>query len=106
MENRPSSDLRLAAIVFALLALIRPSFNIGRRTQMLEDEDGSGSLVSWLPLLLVLVILGINVMQFTDKRFMKFDPYWIHRVGGSSFGIAALLLMLALILRCKASLGS
>ncbi|KAJ0987595.1 hypothetical protein J5N97_005951 [Dioscorea zingiberensis] len=98
MGNKPSSTLRLAAVIFALLVIIRPSFNGGRRAPVLEHEDGNGSLESWLPLLLVLVVLGISLTQVMDKRFLRFDPYWIHRVGGSSCGIAVLLVMLALIL--------
>jgi hypothetical protein len=35
---------------------------------------------------------------------VRFDPYWIHRVWGSSGGLMLMLLLLGFVLKCKASL--
>ncbi|XP_043719519.1 uncharacterized protein LOC122667326 [Telopea speciosissima] len=100
---------RVVAIVLALIAVLSPLY-IDRKqaVELEEDEDGSGSTISfvswaWLPLLLVILIVAINMSCYLDRRFKRFDPYWIHRVGGSPCGILALLLLLALVLKCKAS---
>jgi hypothetical protein len=47
--------------------------------------------------------VAINVACFVDRRVVRFDPYWIHRVGGSSCGLMATLLLLGFVLKCKAS---
>ncbi|XP_042478390.1 uncharacterized protein LOC122059584 [Macadamia integrifolia] len=97
---------RLVAIVLALLAVLSPLY-IDRKpaAEVEEDEDGTISFVSWawLPLLLVVLIISINMSCYLDRRLKRFDPYWIHRVGGSPCGILALLMLLALVLKCKAS---
>ncbi|CAA6664233.1 unnamed protein product [Spirodela intermedia] len=41
-----------------------------------------------------------------DGRRGRFDPYWIHRFGGSSGGILSLLFLLAFVLKCKTTLAS
>ncbi|EMS64315.1 hypothetical protein TRIUR3_31688 [Triticum urartu] len=69
-----------------------------------EGEGGWGLLLPaalWLPALLVVLILAINVACFVDRRVVRFDPYWIHRVGGSSCGLMATLLLLGFVLKCK-----
>lgn len=105
----PSATEKLAAITLGLIAVISPLYIDRRRlfaSEDDEDEDGFG-FSALLPLLLMLFLIGaISATCFVDRRFMRFDPYWIHRVGGSSFGIVALLFVLGFVLKCKASFNS
>ncbi|KAJ4950711.1 hypothetical protein NE237_027543 [Protea cynaroides] len=103
--SRASYHKRLMAIFLGLLAVLSPLY-IDRKPEVdLEsDEDGTISLVSWawLPLLLFVLIVGISMSCYLDRSFTRFDPYWIHRVGGSPCGILAILVLLTLVLKCKA----
>ncbi|XP_077230032.1 uncharacterized protein LOC143863245 [Tasmannia lanceolata] len=101
---RTYSTERLVAISLTALAVLSPLY-IDREPPAVEPESNGvgGSLSNWLPLVLVFLIIAINFSRFLDKKFTRFDPYWIHRVGGSSFGIILLLMGLALVLKCKAS---
>ncbi|ONK65368.1 uncharacterized protein A4U43_C07F36390 [Asparagus officinalis] len=102
----PSATEKFTALTLALLAVMSPLY-IDRRPRFDPDEeDEDGSLSVLLPLVLILLIVAINVTCFFDRRFVRFDPYWIHRVGGSSFGIVALLFVLGFVLKFKASLRS
>nr|DAD27448.1 TPA_asm: hypothetical protein HUJ06_028916 [Nelumbo nucifera] len=99
-----SSNERLVAIGLTLLAIVSPLY-IDRKPSTEPDPDEQPiSLASWLPLLLVVLIVAINLSRFLDRSFTRFDPYWIHRVGGSSCGILVLLMVLGLVLKCKASI--
>lgn len=106
-RRRPSSTDKLVAIGLTLLAIASPLY-IDRAPQPEEEEEDSdgSSAARLLPLVLVLLILAVNFANFFDSRYTRFDPYWIHRVGGSSGGIVVLLLLLALVLMCKASMGN
>lgn len=103
--GRSSSTEKLVCFVLAVLAVLSPLY-IDRRPAAErdeeEDEDGGPSAL-WLPAVLVALILAINVTCFMDRRVVRFDPYWIHRVWGSSGGLLAMLLLLGFVLRCKAS---
>ncbi|URE12322.1 hypothetical protein MUK42_23493 [Musa troglodytarum] len=105
--GRASSTDRLVAIVLGLLAVLSPLY-INRKTTVKPDDedDGSGAPLSlWLPLALILLVVVINLAWFVERRIVRLDPYWIHRFGGSSCGIMILLLVLGVLLKCKASLG-
>ncbi|XP_062210071.1 uncharacterized protein LOC133911717 [Phragmites australis] len=106
--GRPSSTEKLVCIVVAVLAVLSPLYIDRRPTAESDDEEEDGGFGSalWLPALLVVLILAINVTCFVDRRVVRFDPYWIHRVGGSSCGLMAMLLLLGFVLKCKASLYS
>lgn len=95
---------RLVAIGLAMVAVISPLYidRIKTREEVLCVHDFR--LASWLPLLLLVLILIIIVCRYFDRSFTRFDPYWIHRVGGSSAGIIVILVLLALILKYKSSL--
>jgi len=69
----------------------------------LEDDEPI-SVAFWLPMLLFVSILVIVVSAFLDKSFTRFDRNWIHRVGGSSGGIVLILIVLFLVLKCRASM--
>ncbi|GMY29068.1 Transmembrane protein [Fagus crenata] len=101
--SRSCSYEKLLAIAFALLAVVSPLYIDRRSESDLELDEQPISLVSWLPLLLFLLILAIVLSRYLDQSFSRFDPYWIHRVGGSSGGIILILLVLVLVLKCKAS---
>jgi hypothetical protein len=102
--GRSSSTEKLAAVVLGILAVLSPLY-IDRKPVHEEDEDdGNGILTLWLPFLLLFLIVAINFSCLTDKGCMRFDPYWIHRVGGSSCGIIICLLFIGFVLKCKASL--
>ncbi|RWW35769.1 hypothetical protein BHE74_00059263 [Ensete ventricosum] len=105
--GRASSTDRLVAIALGLLAVLSPLYIDRKTTVKLDDEDdGSGApLYLLLPLALILLVVVINLAWFVERRIMRLDPYWIHRFGGSSCGIMMLLLVLGVLLKCKASLG-
>ncbi|KAF3446111.1 hypothetical protein FNV43_RR11290 [Rhamnella rubrinervis] len=85
-----------------LLAVISPLY-IDRREEDDSEEDEAFNFDSWLPLLLIVLILAITASLFLERRLARFDPYWIHRVGGSSGGILVILMILALVLKCKSA---
>ncbi|KAL7112280.1 hypothetical protein ACP275_05G142600 [Erythranthe tilingii] len=96
-------DQRLLAIGLAILAIVSPLY-IDRRLiteqEEADIEEGIIDLSSYLPLLLLILITSIAVSGYIERGFVL-DPYWIHRVGGSSTGIVILLIVLALVLKCK-----
>ncbi|KAF8776279.1 hypothetical protein HU200_003685 [Digitaria exilis] len=103
--GRSSSTEKLVCVVVAVLAVLSPLY-IDRRRPYAEDDEEEEEGVSsalWLPALLVVLILAINVTCFMDRRVVRFDPYWIHRVWGSSGGLLAMLMLLGFVLKCKAS---
>ena len=106
-SGRFSSYERLGAIGLALLAVVSPLY-IDRRPVFDPELDvqQTTSLASWLPLLLMILIFAITLSRYLERSLSRFDPYWIHRVGGSSAGIIAVLMVLVLILKCKASINS
>ncbi|KAF0912815.1 hypothetical protein E2562_019405 [Oryza meyeriana var. granulata] len=101
--GRPSSTERLVCVVLAVLAVLSPLYIDRRPAVDSDDEEDGGVSALWLPALLIVLILAINVTCFMDRRVVRFDPYWIHRVGGSSCGLMATLLLLGFVLKCKAS---
>ncbi|TXG61789.1 hypothetical protein EZV62_013152 [Acer yangbiense] len=101
-SGRVSSYERLVAIVLTVVAVFSPLYIDRRSDSDWEDDEQSINLVSWLPLLLLVLILAIAFSLFLDQSYTRFDPYWIHRVGGSSAGIIIILVVLALILQLKA----
>ncbi|XP_044463260.1 uncharacterized protein LOC123207438 [Mangifera indica] len=103
-SSRSSSCDRLLAISLTLLAVFSPLYINRRAASDLELKDQLINLDSWLPLLLLLLILAIASPLYLDQTFSRFDPYWIHRFGGSSGGIIIILLVLALVLKCKTSM--
>lgn len=98
--GRVSSYERVFVIVFMVVAVVSPLY-IDRRAD-LEDEEESISFASLLPLLLLVLILAIAFSLYLDQSYTRFDMNWIHRVGGSSGGIIIILIILALVLKCKA----
>jgi hypothetical protein len=104
--GRSRSTEKLVCVVVAVLAVLSPLYIDRRPEAERDDEDEDGASALWLPGLLAVLILAINVTCFMDRRVVRFDPYWIHRVWGSSGGLMAMLLLLGFVLRCKASLYS
>ncbi|KNA12795.1 hypothetical protein SOVF_122660 [Spinacia oleracea] len=100
-SGRSSSYERLLVIIFAIVAVISPLYIDRRSASELEDEEEESSfnLAFLLPVLLLVVILAISVSCYLDQS--RFDPYWIHRVGGSSGGIILILTILLLVLKYK-----
>ncbi|KAA8546243.1 hypothetical protein F0562_003018 [Nyssa sinensis] len=94
-SGRFSSYDRPVAIVLALVAVVSPLY-IDRR-QTVESElfvlaiNNSSYLP--LPLLLLVLIIAITLSSYLDRSFSGFDPYWIHRAGGSSYGIIIALVV-------------
>ncbi|KAI3454181.1 hypothetical protein Pfo_010844 [Paulownia fortunei] len=98
-----SHDQRLLAIGFAFLAIVSPLY-IDRRSLTEPDLDEEPiNFSSYLPLLLLILTTTIAISGYLERGFPRFDPYWIHRFGGSSTGIIIVLIYLALVLKCKAS---
>ncbi|KAF5726132.1 hypothetical protein HS088_TW23G00873 [Tripterygium wilfordii] len=94
---------KLVAIGLALVAVFSPLY-IDRRADI--DAEIDEEPFNWIPLLLLVLILAITLMLLLDQSLIRFDLYWIHRVGGSSVGIVAILVVLALILKCKALMNN
>ncbi|KAI6682136.1 hypothetical protein NL676_036017 [Syzygium grande] len=101
-RSRFSSYERLVAIGLAIVAVASPLFIDREPAEEEEEEAEFINFAAWLPLLLLMLIFAIALSPFLDKNFARFDPYWIHRVGGSSGGILFILVVLALILKLKA----
>ncbi|GFZ15583.1 hypothetical protein Acr_24g0017730 [Actinidia rufa] len=100
---RFSSYERIVAIGLGVLAVLSPLY-IDRRPAIDPELDEQPINIScYLPLLLLVLILAITLLEYLQRSFTRFDPYWIYRVGGSSGGILIILLLLALILKCKTS---
>ncbi|KAI4316467.1 hypothetical protein L6164_024445 [Bauhinia variegata] len=102
-RSRFSSYERLAAIGLVVLAVASPLYIDWRAGIELEEEEESISFAFLLPVLLFVLISAIVLSAVLDRSFTRFDRYWIHRVGGSSGGIIVILIVLFLVLRCKAS---
>ncbi|GKV00053.1 hypothetical protein SLEP1_g12808 [Rubroshorea leprosula] len=102
---RSSSFEKLVAIGLTILAVVSPLY-VNRQAPAVEPEEDEQpfNLSSWLPLLLLVLILAIILSHYLDQSFDRFDPYSIHRVGGSSCGIILILLVLAFVLKFRAVL--
>ncbi|XP_019458580.1 PREDICTED: uncharacterized protein LOC109358666 [Lupinus angustifolius] len=99
-----SSFERMAAISLVVLAVASPLYIDRGSDNELEEDEQLMNIAVWLPLLLFVLILAIVLSAFLDRSFTRFDRYWIHRVGGSSGGIVVILVVLFLVLKCRASL--
>ncbi|KAF5813459.1 hypothetical protein HanRHA438_Chr03g0109611 [Helianthus annuus] len=104
-SRRHSSTQRLVAISLGLICVISPLF-IDKKPQTLEElelEEQELLSISTCLVLVVLILIIVAVFScYLDHSLTRFDPYWIYRVGGSSGGIIALLVVLMFILKCKA----
>ncbi|XP_050215858.1 uncharacterized protein LOC126666963 [Mercurialis annua] len=101
-RSRFSSYEKFVGVGLGILAVVSPLYINQRSDSDSELEDEPINLTYCMPLLLFLLILAIALSLHLDQSLTKFDPYWIHRVGGSSGGIIIILVILALILKCKA----
>lgn len=101
-RGRFSSFERLVAIILTVLAVLSPLYIDKRQANDPEPEEESAGLVFSLHFWIVLLILVMGLSFYCDQNFTRFDPYWIHRVGGSSVGITLILMILAFVLKCKA----
>nr|GMD47573.1 uncharacterized protein LOC102598527 [Ipomoea batatas] len=97
--NRFSSYRRVVAIGVTVVAVVSPLY-IDREEAVYEEQTANVFSVVQ-PFLLLALIIAIAMSGYFDRSFTRFDPYWIHRVGGSSTGILILLLVLALVLKFK-----
>ncbi|KAK1308327.1 hypothetical protein QJS10_CPA09g00117 [Acorus calamus] len=105
--SRPSSNERLVAVALMAATVLSPLCIDRIRAPPEAAETEAQQSISVPPVALVLVIAaGIGAASLANQGCARLDPYWIHRVGGSSFGIAAALAVLALVLKCKASVLS
>uniref|UniRef100_A0A5B7AUD4 Uncharacterized protein n=1 Tax=Davidia involucrata TaxID=16924 RepID=A0A5B7AUD4_DAVIN len=104
-----SSYGRLVGIGLAVVAVVSPLYIDGRRQSVemseLDVQPINISSSYLLPLLLLVLIIAITLSSYLDRSFSRFDPHWIHRAGGSSYGIIIALVLLALVLKCKASVN-
>ncbi|XVF48754.1 hypothetical protein PTKIN_Ptkin03bG0214800 [Pterospermum kingtungense] len=102
-SSRSSSYERLVAIGLIVFGVVSPLYiNRGTMSELDPDEQ-QVDFTYWLLLLLLILISVIALSLYCDSSFTRFDPNWIHRVGGSSAGILLILLVLAFVLKCKAS---
>lgn len=103
--RRQYTTEKVVAVALTLIAVVSPLY-VDRRPAAadIELEDEPTLPTYWLHLLLAFLIVSIFFSSCLDQTLMRSDPYWVHRVGGSSAGIIALLLLLALVLKIKASM--
>ncbi|GFQ00040.1 hypothetical protein PHJA_002148000 [Phtheirospermum japonicum] len=98
-----SHDKKILAIALAILAVLSPLY-IDRRSMPEPDIDEEPIYFSsYLPLLQLALMTAIAISAYLERGFTRLDPYWIHRVGGSSTGIIVVLIILSLVLMCKAT---
>lgn len=102
-SRRHSLSEKLLLLSFAFLAIVSPLFIDRRERIELEPDEEPIDISLFLPILLLFLIIVIVVSCCLDESFTRFDAYWIFRVGGSSGGILLILMVLALVLKCKAS---
>ncbi|KAF2304271.1 hypothetical protein GH714_032408 [Hevea brasiliensis] len=79
-------------IGLGVLAVISPLYINRRPVIESEDDEQSINLSSWLPLLLLLLILAIALSMYADKRFTrtsKFSSY--ERLVGIGMGLIAVI---------------
>ncbi|KAL0394234.1 UNVERIFIED_CONTAM: hypothetical protein Slati_4389600 [Sesamum latifolium] len=101
-----SHDKRLLAIGFAILAVLSPLYIDRRSIPESELEEEPIYFSFYLPFLLLILVTAIAISGYMERGFARLDPYWIHRAGGSSTGIIIVLIVLTLVLKCKASTGN
>lgn len=103
-SSSSSSYEKLVAIGLIVLGVISPLYiNRGTAGEEEPDDEQLISFSSLLPLPMLILILVVALSLYCDRSFSRFDPNWIHRAGGSSAGILLILLVLAFVLKCKAS---
>uniref|UniRef100_J3LKJ8 DUF7880 domain-containing protein n=1 Tax=Oryza brachyantha TaxID=4533 RepID=J3LKJ8_ORYBR len=72
--GRPSSTERLVCVVLAVVAVLSPLY-IDRRPVVVvvdsDDEEDGVVAALWLPALLIVLILAINVTCFMDRRVVS-----------------------------------
>lgn len=99
---RLASYKRPGAIALVVLAVLSPLY-IDRDEVVAEEEEGPPFGNGFVQLFVLMgLVVAIALSCYFDRSFTRFDPYWIHRVGGSSTGILILLLVLASVLKFKA----
>lgn len=105
-ERRQCTTEKVAAVALTLIAVVSPLY-VDRRPALadIELEDEPTLPTYWRHLLLAFLIVSIFFSSCLDQMLMRSDPYWVHKVGGSSAGIIALLLLLALVLKIKTSMS-
>ncbi|XP_051151581.1 uncharacterized protein LOC127265688 [Andrographis paniculata] len=111
-------DKRFFAIALAIVAVLSPLYvnNNNNKPGPDAEEDlhpdigGDHSIYyytcssSYLPLLLLILIIAIAISGYLERGGLnRLDPYWIHRLVGSSVGIVFVLIILTLVLNCKAA---
>ncbi|XVE97764.1 hypothetical protein REPUB_Repub03eG0046900 [Reevesia pubescens] len=103
IRSSSSSYERLVAIGLIILGVVSPLYINRGTVSEVEPDEQPINFASWLPLLLLILIVAIALSLYCDRSFTRFDPNWIHRAGGSSAGMLLILLVLAFVLKCKAS---
>ncbi|GAB2272306.1 hypothetical protein Dimus_007126 [Dionaea muscipula] len=104
-RRRFSGYEKTVAIVLIFLAVLSPLYIEKRRRKLVlvdaaDSEEQPLNFAFLLPLYFLLVLtVAIVGSGYIDQSFTRFDPYWIHRVGGSSGGIFVIVAVLLLILR-------
>ncbi|KAK2645015.1 hypothetical protein Ddye_020210 [Dipteronia dyeriana] len=68
-SGRASSCERLVAIVLTVVAVFSPLYIDRKLDSDWEDDEQSINLVSWLPLLLLVLILAIALSLFLDQSY-------------------------------------
>ncbi|VFQ60771.1 unnamed protein product [Cuscuta campestris] len=100
---RLASYRRPGAIALAVVAVLSPLYINREESEEEAGKEGAPFGNGFVQLFVLMgLVVAIALSCYFDRSFTRFDPYWIHRVGGSSTGILILLLVLASVLKLKA----
>ncbi|XP_071740581.1 uncharacterized protein [Rutidosis leptorrhynchoides] len=98
--RKHSSSEKLLAISLGIIGVISPLF-VDKKPQNFEgfklEEQHFLSISTYLVIASFVLIIVAAFSCYSDQSLTRFDPYWIYRVGGSSGGIIALLLLLTFV---------
>lgn len=107
----PSPIQPLALLMLTFFIILSPRFFAREDDSDAETETSFSWAVDpavWLPVLLVLLVVAIYISWLmgessAELTVTRVDASTIHKIGGSSWGIGALLLMLIIIILCNSN---
>jgi hypothetical protein len=107
----PSPIQPLVLLTLTFFIILSPRFFSHDDDSDAETKTASSWAVDpavWLPVLLVLLVVAIYISWLMGESsagltVTRVDASTIHKIGGSSWGIGALLLLLIIIILCSSN---